>query len=221
MKFVCVSALLLGTRTFWTYDHVHRDFLERERGHQFINLSTGFVKTRDRTGWGKTNVLISALINKCPSPTLSRYCVGTKVSLVWLQLLFCLCFAEKRRKPRKNVKKGIKKCLRMPKGTMKKQYASWEKAWQGYCSRLFCHCTLSGVNTSSFSLWKIIIFLLDVSSVTLGNLPQHQCCEAFKSYMAKKGFWRRKSSYYPSLVFRVPVAEGTVCLMRCRGVWLL
>lgn len=93
--------------------------------YQFVYRFCENRRLGRRGGWrAETNVLISAHINKLPNPTLRCHCVGIKVSLVLLQLLVCLCFAEKRRDPGKNMKKGIKKYWKMPKGTMKKQSAS-------------------------------------------------------------------------------------------------
>lgn len=158
---------------------------------------------------GKTNILHSAHINQLLGCTLRCHCVGIKVSLVPLLLLVCLCFVEKKRKPRKNMKKGRKKCLKMPKGTTKKQCVSWEEAWQGYCSLLFSCCMFSGVKYSN--LWKPVIFVPGVSSVTLGNLlPQHQCCELFTFHMAQKDLDWRKSIYW--VRFSFPVAEGLLLI---------
>lgn len=84
---------------------------------------------------------------------------------------------------------------------------------------------------SLYILWSTVLYPLVFENnhfsarcvfCYLGNLlPQYQCCEAFKSYMAQKDLERAKSTYCPRVVFRFPVAEGTVFLMRCRGVWLL
>lgn len=150
-----VSAVLLASRTFWIYGEVHWDFPEQKqtpkstkvlskiRANVSLWLLWSLSLCLQSGGCGEqTNVLISAHIHKLPNPTLRSHCVGIKFSLVLLQLLVCLCFAEERRKPRENVKKEIKNSSRMPKGTMRKQFASWSRAWQGGASLLSC-CTFS------------------------------------------------------------------------------
>lgn len=146
----------------------HQDWESR---FQFIHWSVGFYEIQtlpEKGGWRLKSCFQHLLVTSPAS--LLGVTVGTKVFLALLQLVACLCFIGKRRKPRKNLKKDATKYLKMPEGTMEKQSASWEKAWQGYCSLLSCCCTFSGVQYLSLYSWKIIIFLLDLSSVTLENL---------------------------------------------------
>lgn len=56
-------------------------------------------------------------------PTIRYHFLKPQI-IISLVLLACLSVIEKKRKPRKDMKKGVKKCLKMPKGTTKKQSTS-------------------------------------------------------------------------------------------------
>lgn len=91
-------------------------------------------------------------------------------------------YEERQKKILEDAKRNHEKAVYFLRKSMARSLLSW-------------FCMFSGVQY--FSLWKPVIFLPGVSSVTLGNLlPPHQCCELFTFHMAQKDLERRKSIYH-------------------------